>query len=196
MRSFADVSVHDFEAALTPAELRMFQIIQGALGAGIATFLCIPVALYVFDAVVLADEAAQDLQLIRLLSLVHIALAAALLVTAKVVYDLQFRPERLAGEHRPALRDTQGEVIHDPATYCLALLRTAMIVRMAMYEGIAMFGLVVCLLAVIDGVVQAYPLYWLNALSSVALIGYIVLTFPTAERLKALFLSRIKQAAA
>lgn len=196
MRSFADVSVDAFAAALTPAELRVFQLLQGALGAGVAMFLCVSIILYVLDAGASAGEAASDLQLVRMLSLVHMVLAVALFVAAKVVYDLQFRPERLAEANRPELRDAQGEITPDPAQHCVALLRTAMILRLAMYEGIAMFGLVVCLLAVINGVMQASPVYWLNALSSVALIGYTVLTFPTAERLRSLFLSRIKQVVA
>jgi hypothetical protein len=196
MRPFVNVSVHEFEAALTPAELRIFQIIQGALGAGIAVFLGVTIILYVLGSDALAGEATQGIQLVRMLSLVHLAMAVVLFVAAKVVYDLLFRSERLAAASSPELRNAHGEVTHDPAQHCVALLRTSTIIRLALYEAIALFGLIVCLLAVVDGVVQAYPVYWLNALSSVAFSGYVVLTFPTAERLKALFLSRIKQAAA
>lgn len=196
MRPFAEVSSKDFEAALTPAEVRVFQIIQGALGLGIALFLSVSVLLALLDTGAPPEEAVQGLPLVRLLSLVHIAVAVALFVTANLVSDLQFRSERLAETRRQELRHARGEVLHNPAKQCLAILRTALIVRLAMYEGIAMFGLVVCVLAAVNGVLQAYPVYWLNALTSVAFIGYVVLTFPTAERLKVLFLAKIKQSGA
>jgi hypothetical protein len=187
------MSVMDFEAALTSTEVRVSQIIQGALASGIALFLTIVVLMYVLmDGA--APTAQENLRVVNLLSLVHIGLAVALYGVSQRLYDAQFAEPRLSQRLGMEMRDMQGRVIDDPAQKCLYLMRSAMIIRLACYEGAALFGLVVCLLAVVTGVLHAYPLYWLNALTSVLVLGHLITTLPTADRLKSVFLAKIKKA--
>jgi hypothetical protein len=176
--------------------VRTSQIIQGALASGIALLSVVVLLMYnLVD--IQADAPPPDTSVIQTMSLIQLVLACVLVFTAKIVYDMQFRPERLRRVLVQGLPNSQRQMVHlAPPQLCIALIRAAMIIRLAMYEGIALFGLVICLLAVVEGVMQAYPLYWLNVLSSLLVVGYIVLTFPNAQRIKMVFMEKIKRTAA
>jgi hypothetical protein len=70
-----------------------------------------------------------------------------------------------------------------------------MIIRLAMYEALALFGLVICLLAVLEDIVQTYPVYWLNLLSSLVVVGYMIMTMPNAQCITMVFKEKIKRIA-
>jgi hypothetical protein len=63
----------------------------------------------------------------------------------------------------------------------LGLVRRVTIIRLALLEGAAFFGLAVVLIAKMTGVVAAAPVYWLNALSAVIFIGFVMFTLPTRD---------------
>ena len=65
----------------------------------------------------------------------------------------------------------------------LKRIRAIIVVRLAMYESAAMFGLVVCLLGVLTGVIYQNAIYWLNAITALVLFVFIVKTFPNRDRL-------------
>ena len=62
-------------------------------------------------------------------------------------------------------------------------LRGAAILRLAMLEGCALFGVVICLLGVVLEAATQHPWIWANAASAALFLIFAVLTFPTAERL-------------
>lgn len=136
-----------------------------------------------------ADAPPPDTSVVQIMSLVHLILAGSLLLTASVVYNLQFSPERL----EQALTQDSPTGAQEPPQRCIGLIRTAMIIRLALYEGIALFGLVACLLAVVENVVQVYPVYWLNLLSALFVLGYVVMTLPTKSRITRVFVDKIKK---
>ncbi|MBI5215722.1 MAG: hypothetical protein HY960_08210 [Ignavibacteriae bacterium] len=63
------------------------------------------------------------------------------------------------------------------------ILVTKKIITVASFEMPAMFGLVVCLLGVLDGSFSSYPEFLLNIVPAFILIVYIALTFPSRERI-------------
>lgn len=65
----------------------------------------------------------------------------------------------------------------------LARIRSERIVHLALAEGPALFGWVVCVLAKSSAVLGEHPVYWANAASTFVLVVYSVLTLPTAESL-------------
>ena len=64
----------------------------------------------------------------------------------------------------------------------MSALRSATIVRLALFEGVALFGAVICFLSLQLGVARDLPLVWLNAVSTFVLLFLVVVTFPTRER--------------
>ena len=80
------------------------------------------------------------------------------------------------------LRLPRGVVIEDPVRIFLALVSMASIIRLAMMEAPALFGIVICLLAVFGEGLDDQPVYWLNLASVVLFLFYLAASFPTRER--------------
>ncbi|MBM4117619.1 hypothetical protein FJ251_07705 [bacterium] len=152
----------------SPGELRALQIVQVALMGGVLLFGLVVVLIAMRPPAAGAAPIAQ--RVLVLLSAVHA-------VIALIVWSLAPLLQGLLVARLGAQLGTAGGV---------GALRGALIVRLALLEGPALFGLVICLIAATGGALRATPLYWLNALSAVAFVGYGVLSFPTAERLEAL----------
>lgn len=158
----------DLDDALTPENVRVLQVLSAALGAGVLTF-----ALVVLLLSTSTDAAASpaDVELTRVMSGAHVALALMLYAAALFVY------RALVGRARQASTAdalTQG-------------IRTAEVARLALVEGAALFGLVVCLLGVLNGALQAAPVYWFNLFSTVVMLAVVALSFPTRDRLEAVY---------
>ena len=193
MQTLAEVSSTDFEAALTPAELRISQIIQVAQGVCVVLLFSVVVMLYML-AELPEPTTVEDVNLINLMSMLHAIVAVAMFGVSTLVDRAQFEAARLTNRLKAEFRNTKGERVDDPAMKCLYIIRSATIIRLAFYDGVALFGLVVCLLAAGNGVLQTYPIYWLNVLSSVLIVAYVIKTFPTTDRLKAAFQDKMKRA--
>ena len=67
-----------------------------------------------------------------------------------------------------------------------ATVQNAYVVRLALYEAVAFFGLVIGLLTSTSGVLAHHPVFWLAAAPTLLLLFLIVATFPTRDRLDAL----------
>ncbi len=65
-----------------------------------------------------------------------------------------------------------------------ARVRTAFIVRIALIEAAAFFGLVACMLAALYGVFNQHQIYFLAGLPYLILLAFISLTFPTQTKLQ------------
>jgi len=162
-----------FEAALTPGLLRSMAIMQAALVFGPVLYV-IPV-LVLFSARSVVPPGPDALYLVNTLSIIH---GAALLTAGSVgsfLFQRIFSSDRLA-----TLPDADPEIL---ASLAVGKLRSAMILRLALFEGAAFFGITVCILAMINGVLEAEPAYWLNLGSLAIFVAFGILTFPTRERL-------------
>lgn len=158
--------------ALRPSasELRALQVVQTALMGGVIIFGLVVVLLAMRPPA--AGAAAIPQRVLVLLSAVHAVIALGIWALAPIVQGLLLA--RLRAQAGPN------------AALIAGALRSALILRLALLEGPALFGLVICLLAATSGALRATPLYWLNALSALAFLAYGVLRFPTMERLEAL----------
>jgi hypothetical protein len=62
---------------------------------------------------------------------------------------------------------------------------TAYIVRLALREGAGLIGMTAAYLAALNGVLRAYPAYWVNLAPFGLFLGFLAAHFPSAERLAA-----------
>ena len=150
----------DLETIL-PRLASTLRVIAGAMCAALFVFASTIVFLFLSQPHGPASEKA--LRTIRLLSSVN-----ALMIV--VAYPLSARLSRIslkAGGSRAAL------------------LQTAEIVRLVPREAAGLFGLVACFLAAQNGVLNAHPAYWLNALGAGLFWCSTALSFPNEERLRA-----------
>jgi hypothetical protein len=190
MPSLAALPVHEFRKALTRENVMVLQLIYLAIGGGVLAFL---IAISVIGAG--ADGSGpmveDPLPMLTWLTAAHVAIAIVLYGAAAWLFRSRFSPSRLEALGKGDLVKAGGESTSDPALKALLQMRTAHILRLALYEGVAMVGLVVLLLAVVNRALEGNPWLWVNILSTVILAGLIAVTFPTPDRLETLFRTHI-----
>jgi len=162
-----------FEAALTPGLLRTMAIMQTALVFGPLLYV-IPVFV-LFSARSVIPPGPDEFLLANILSTIN----GATLLTVGSVGSFLFQ-RIFSSEILMTLPDANPETL---ASLAVGKLRSAMILRLALFEGAAFFGITVCILAMINGVLDAEPAYWLNLGSLAIFAAFGILTFPTKERL-------------
>lgn len=191
MHSLSAVSTTDFQRAVTPEKLRVTRIIFLGLAAGVVMFAGIVGLVY---ATGVAHRGAADmLGEFKLFSIINLAAAAVLAVTGRIAFGGQFSSSRLQNVANTEIRDTTGEIRSSSAAEkCVALIRTAWLVRLAIMEGAAFFGLMVTMDAVTSGIAFVEPLLMANMLSAVPLLLFVAVSFPTVERFTNVFESRIQ----
>lgn len=170
-----------FEAALTPAHVMTSQIIQGAMISGVMAFALAVAFMYTRSAMLEPGE--TDLDTVRTLTVVHFIFLVANVGSSLFFTQRLFSPEGM----RDALAADDAQ---SAAKRCVLQQRTALIVRLAVLEGSAFFGLAVCMIGAMNGVLRVTPAYWVNLLSPFLLISYGIATFPSRERLVAWFEER------
>jgi len=168
METKRSVSEADFQRVLTPENIRIFQVIFAAIGSGVLLFAVVVIFLGMMST---AEAAAADLSLVRTLTFVHVLLLLMVIPAGRLLYA------RMLAQDGPPITANQ----------CMTRIRTAEIVRLALLEGVALLGLVVCLIGGLNGVLAAHPLYWLNIISSIVLLAFVSQNLPNADRLNQTF---------
>jgi len=188
MTDSAKPAVADIQAVLTPAAVRQLQVIQTALTLSVLLFLAALVAFWAFSAP--ADHSGSEL--LPLLSIVHAFIAFSTYSVSTLLYNMQFAPDRLRS--LLVFPDSSGSTNgRETAEGFLGLFRSALIIRLALFESAACFGLVVCGIAVASGVITTQPEYWFNTTTTLVLLVFSLLTFPTRERLQWIFEEKLGQ---
>ncbi len=152
-------TLEEFENELEDNDLKALQIIYGALAMGIITFLGVIVFFYLS-----VDGNSDDSDFINTLTMAHFALLVVILGAVKILY--------------PALLKRSLEVA-DTAASLFAAIRTSHILRLALFEAAAFFGLIICFLAAQSGVLQDAPFYWINVVSALVMLYMVYIYFPT-----------------
>ena len=165
------------------ATVRGLQIISAAFAFGVVSFAGIVGLL----SVITEQDPAEDAGIIGLLSLVHLAMALSLWPLAFFLHARMLSagassatPNGPGPDDAPTRHARSGNA----RGARLGAIRGATLIRLAMLEGAALFGLVICLLGTLEGVLRTEPKYWLNALSAVLFLAFVVATFPTRERVE------------
>jgi hypothetical protein len=153
--------VVDERRTVSDGDVRGLAVLQAALGVGPLSFWGVVVGLSLLPGFAERTATPESLQLVVLLSVAHAATGLTSWTAGSFLFE------------RTLARGCD-----------LASLRAATILRLALFEGVALFGAVVCLQAVLLGVAPAQPLVWLNAASTFVLLGLVIVTFPTRERVE------------
>lgn len=185
MNRFQNVGLDEFRAALARPQISGMQIIQAFLAFGVVLFAGVVVLMHISLGSP-ERELPQDfaVQTIRLMTVVHLVLAIVIYLVAPRIENLIYKQAK----NNSAASTTTVSL----AGQALGVIRTARIVRLALYEGVALLGLVICYLAMTMNVMAAHPVYWANAATAAIMIGYAVLTFPNPERLTTIFNEKLR----
>ena len=170
------VTMPDVQEALTPFYIKTSQVFYLSLVGGVLVFFVIDLWLYLQTSDL---SLAANIELVRLLSFTHLFYALAGYPVSLYLFERLFTRKHVHGA--PAM--TPDGI--------LIAIRLASIVRLAIMEGIAFLGLVICFIGAQSGILHRFPEYWLNSLSSIILIGFVVFDFPTRERLERICRTRV-----
>jgi len=191
MESLSEVAVSDFEAALTPPRVRLLQVIHAAFGLSMVTFGLVVVALHRHGSFGSGTAPAAAPLIVQVMTGLNFVGFCTCWTLGARFFSAHLSSARLARAVRQEFRDPAGRPIADPAEKCVAIIRKASFWRLLCLDVAASFSFATCLVAVVLGVMQGRPVYWINAAPGLLLIAYLAITFPTASRLRTLFLVKI-----
>ena len=175
------VDEKDFQAVLHEGRsLQSLQIVQLAMASGVLILAGAVLVLHLTGASRSAAPALPERDLVWPLTLAHAAAALGLWALALLIPALFLRPARLFRSGPSSVRPSSD--IPGRERRCLDAFRGAFILRVALLEAPALFGLVLCLLASMSGRLEEQPAYWLNGLSAVVFLLFVAVSFPTRHR--------------
>lgn len=183
------LALQDFQKLITPEYIRILQVIHGALAMGPVVFLVAVISTY---SNALKQPAPDEVESVMWMSAVHVLFASIVYPLAQYLFDVRFRKEKRE-QFLEQANAMLSPGLHSGAEKYLSMLRTAMIIRLALIEGVAFFGLTICVVAATDGLLREQPVYWLNSLSSLVMIGFVLVNFPTREHIELFCQERIIQ---
>jgi hypothetical protein len=191
MRSLADLSTEEMRTALTPERVRVGMIIQAGLGlGGLFFFSAILFVAFLHNTAVANTE---SLGFLTTLTQVVLGLFVVFSSVQQFVYRSRFSAQQLEAAFTNDFHDQQGNVIiATPAEKAISFIRTTMLIRTAMFEGPAFFGLAVLMMAAQNGLLLSDSWLWINTLPLAVFIALIVITFPTKEKVVSIFENNIK----
>jgi len=192
MASLANVTLSEFKLPLTPGAVRSGIIVQLALVMGVLFFL--------FAVIVINQNTGGDKpvdgEVIQILMTTHALLFVAAIYVGHWLFNRRFTAENLEKAYSRNYMDKRGTPLAStPPEKLVLLIRTAYVIRAALLEGAAFFGLMTLVVCAQSGLLNTQPLLWLNAGSSLYEMGFILLNLPTAEKQQALFEERIQSLA-
>jgi len=178
MNSYQQLSEYEFERVLTPEVVRVFQIIQSALLGGATMFALVVLLLHSQH----TANGSGDVEVVNILSIINALFAIGVFGISRMLFERMFADQQL-----------NNSISSSAASYeqSLATIRAAIIIRMALLEGAAFFGLVVCMIAVTGGITQQKPEYLFNMASYLLFMLIGINTFPTKNALQDIFRKNI-----
>ncbi|MBN2356388.1 hypothetical protein JXO59_09760 [candidate division KSB1 bacterium] len=169
--------------SLTPQKLGPLRLIYLAMVSGV-TLLAVVILYFYYQIPADAVPNPEDVRNTHLLVIFACSYGAVALFASQVILRRKLLPL--------AQRDQSGRTLvesGDPDAF-LQIIRTALIIYMAILEGAALLGLVVCLLGTLNGTIKSHPGYWLAAVPYLIFSLAAFKSYPSAENLK-IFIEKI-----
>ncbi len=169
-----NLTQQEFEAVLTPENIRPLQLLHLALAAGPAIFALVVLYLYLYS----SPGGESNLMFVDIVSIVHLIEGLIAFPLTVWLYQQCFRENKIGALLRSSVPRTEAAPL-----YMLKIFRFAGLVRFIPLESATFLGLTAILVAVQGGIIQQQPIYWLNLLSTIIFIPYVLLNIPTAKSL-------------
>jgi hypothetical protein len=176
-----DIDTGALDGYLTEQRVRGFQMIYVALAGAIMVFLVM--LLFFFGLGSDMDRSEASPAAMNALSVMVAAVTLLCLVAGQTVYVLIFRRGRSA---------RVGDADVDPVESAIRRAQRATITRAVIFDGPAFFGVVACMVGMLQGVVFVRPIYLLNALPAFAQLAFLAVTFPTRDKIVRLLRGRFQ----
>lgn len=155
---------HALAEGLNEGTARSLRLIAGAMGASVAALA--GVAAWVALSPGAEPPSPGDVRLVNGLTTAVMGWTLAAVIAGEVLW-------------RRALRRVENPAHADSA------VRAGFILRVALREGPAALGLAAVALAGREGVLRAYPAYWVNAVPAALFLGFLAARWPALDALRA-----------
>lgn len=189
MESQPELQFSDFQKALTKKRIFTFQMNAITLLVGVTLFLGIILLLYYYNSPQETLQQTSESGILPIFSMVHAFMACCFYGVTFFVYQYLVGWKGIEMMQKsPLVGAMQEETTLETLAY--SLIFKGFIIRAAIMDGIAMFGLITCLMGVQNGEIYNEPIYWLNLFSYVFFVVVILWTFPTKDRLETIFRKR------
>ena len=152
----------EVEDGVSPAAAQHLKIIAGAMSGG----LVLMAGLVLWSYAHAAPTAPAPAQVMAINTLTTVMMVAALIAIAGSEFAW-----------RAILRKTPGALG--------VRVQTAFIARLAFREGAGLLGMTVAYVAALNGVLRAYPAYWVNLAPFALFLGFLAAHWPSADTLAA-----------
>ncbi len=168
------ITRQEFEAVLTPENIRPLQLLYLALAAGPTIFALVILYIYFYP----TPGGETNLMFIDVVSIIHLIEGLIAFPLTAWLYQQCFRDNKIGALLRSSVPRTDAAPL-----YLLKVFRFAGLVRFIPLISATFLGLTATLVAIQGGIIQQHPIYWLNLLSTIIFIPYVLLNIPTAESL-------------
>jgi len=176
MQNIQTISRHELEAKISETQIRVMQIMYIAMGVTQAAMITVVAVFYKIGKTRPLPE-----EPINTLSLKYMMLALVFAALLEYGLFIILPKLRLAMAGATFIAGNQQNTI-DKIPLLLSAYRSITIIRLALLEGVALFGIVILLLAVTQFTIYSQSAYWLCLTPSVILFAYLYLFFPTRDR--------------
>ena len=180
MNEYNHLSLQEFRDLLTAGNLLNFRLIYFIFSASVLVFGFILI-LFQNNVSISRTRTGFDTQLLNILTIVNLTLAAGVCIVTAWLHGFILRSQ-LVEKAVPLSPYGTGREAR-----CMYKIYIATVIRAAGWEGAALFGLIVCLLGIIEDVFAANPIYWINLMPAAVFLMFAVFTFPTRARLEGVF---------
>jgi hypothetical protein len=191
MQSLSETSLTDFRSALTPAALQTLRVISLGLTLGLLSFGAVVLFLFLQQE---GPGSPDDEQLMSILTTSVFGVTMMIVLTGRIVADRQYSDAYLQSAVRTVDGVGAGGLhMTSAGEQCLAIIRSTLIIRLALAEAVGYSGLTVTLVGVMTGAVYSQPAYLVNLAYPLIALVYITSAFPITERLEEIFARRIQK---
>ena len=181
MDEITQLSSADLEMSISNQDIRISQVIAGAMFIGVFAFCAIVFFMYSKTDPSLIPEEVTDGSPVPLFSLILIGLTIIMYFLAFNLLRIIHSPEKLKSILSGPMNGPNGPIT-DTVQKLIALNRIRMIIRLAMLEGVALFGVVALFIAVQDGTIYTDQKYWGLLIPAGLFFLYIYANFPFKQR--------------
>jgi len=177
-----NISRFELEEKITSREVKTLQIVNIWMVGSVIIFLAVILLLFYknsSDVASMSDN--QYYSQILLISLIVIAI-----LEYSLVYYLpkfQLTTGKLKIRLSSVFYDPKGKIKNEPVFTLLQIYRMLMIIRLAMLDGVAIFGLFVLYYAVSNNLIYSQPIYWISIIPLIIIVLFVYFYFPTKEKI-------------
>lgn len=179
MADLRNVTRQEFQEALTTEKVLVSVLAYVGLGFGILAFTGLAVFLFLAS----PEPGAQAPRLLDggfllILTALHLVLAGMFYLLGDWLYRRHFTPGRLT-ESLPE-EQTLAEA-------CVNLVRTAQIIRLAVFQAPALLGALILIVSALDLHLAQQPWLWINLVSPLLFLTHCSMDFPSRDRFLQIF---------